>query len=718
MSSSIVTDVQPPGQGCSTLALDLFTDPPLDYSTKSFQEVEIYPQTPVDEFSKIIDFELEPSPFFLDTSNVEILFDLKITLENGDPLPPIHPAPFGEETSASLSDLPKRRPISPAPPPPLAPPPPPPLPSPSKLTSDNDAWALPLSNRKDAFPLTSPPSPSPPSSFLASSVPLRENQHRRRRSLRSASRARKHDHVASPDDDDGVGQHSDDSLAASPKAKRRRCRRDASTLRFPATTTDGAIKPRRRERKRRRVSSSPAPSSALDGTSNDDDDDEDDVVDDVAAPRSPRNKRRRRRGKGRRKHRRCRRRHQKRRRSIPRRERRNAVAAASDPYHSRPRPSPLTKKDRLAAPPPAPPNPDPPETFDGCNVENAIGVTLFQDCDIKISHQSVQSLNGHYALQSFVLLLNSYGEDWRKSRGELLLFDEEPDAANLDCRRPSTYRTRCFLFRNSEYVSVRAPVLCSFNFSTRYLLPMTHVSYHFYLQDPQKCLKSSDTTRSFRYSLRNVRLLAKKVLISDSLNLAVEKRLLSTPAKYYFDQIKTTSLIIPSGMREFSFDNVFSGSNFIPYEVFVFFINQSKALGQFQSSILDFRQYDVVSASFYSDSKKWPANQQRLSVKDNDPTGRLAAYANLFNSDSVFSDFGTYIDLQRFCTSMFFLRYTFDFRPTRCADAIQAPALGTVRFNVEFANETQEPIRCYLMSKHFVHLTLDHQRNLTRDYQL
>ena len=167
---------------------------------------------------------------------------------------------------------------------------------------------------------------------------------------------------------------------------------------------------------------------------------------------------------------------------------------------------------------------------------------------------------------------------------------------------------------------------------------MTHVAYSFYLQEPQKCLKSADTTSSFHYSLRNVRLLAKKVAISDSLNLAVEKRLLSNPAKCFYDQIKTTSLIIPSGMKEYAFEDVFSGSNFLPHEVFVYFIKQSEALGSFQSSIYNFPQNDVVSASFYCDSKKWPANHQRFSVKDDNPMGRLAGYANLFNSDAVFSN--------------------------------------------------------------------------------
>ena len=717
MSASIKTDVQPPGQGCSTLALDLFTDPPIDYSTKSYSEVEVWPRVPVDDQTKIIDFELEASPFFLDTTNVEILFDIKLTLENGDPLPPIHPAPFGEEKSAPLSDSSNRNPLPPPPPPP-----PPPLPSSSstKLTSGIEAWALPMSNREDGtFPPSSPPlaAPLPSSSAMSPHSSAFSPSPRRESRRRSASRARKDDRAAASNgDDDDIGCNSDDSVA-SPKAKRRRRRRrDASLQRSPSAASDVATKTRRRERKRRRAPPTAVAAnsvSALDVNSSDDDD----HVYDAVGTRSPRNKRRR-WEKGRRKHRHHRRR-QKRRRSISRRERRNL--APSDPYHSRPQSSPLTRSEPLGAPPPpAPPNPDPPEptAFDGLNVENCIGLSLFSDIDLRISHQSVQSLNGHYALQSYLLFLTSFGEDWRKSRGELILFDEEPDAANLDCRRPSTYRSRCFLFRNSEYVSVRAPVVCSFNLCGRYLLPMTHVSYHFFLQEPQKCLKTSDTTRSFRYSLRNVRLLCKKVAISDSLNLAIEKRLLSQPAKYYYDQIKTISLIIPSGMREYAFDDVFNGSSFIPHEVYVYFIKQSEALGSFQTSIYNFRQNDVVSASFYCDSKKWPPNHQRLSVKDDDPTGRLAAYANLFNSDDVFSDFGMYIDLQRFCTSMFFLRYTFDFRPTRCADAIQAPALGTVRFNVEFANEIQEPIRCYMTSKHFVHVTLDHQRNLTRDFQL
>ena len=289
------------------------------------------------------------------------------------------------------------------------------------------------------------------------------------------------------------------------------------------------------------------------------------------------------------------------------------------------------------SPPPPPPNPDPPvpTPFAGVNTDNAPGFLIFEDLDLQINGSSVNTMQGIYNILAVVLATLTYGEDYRKSKAEMFLWADEQSYDNLDCRRPSSYRSRAMLFRESRWVPICAPVMASFHTSGKYVIPMTQIAWNFHLASPVCVLKSAQADMQFRYELRNVRLSVKRAHLNEGLNLAIEKRLLSMPASYSYENMSCRYLIIPQGQRNYSHDNLFLSPT-LPLEAICFAIPSSKALGSFSTSILDFRGCGITQASIWTDNQRCPPSGFNHDWSPENPNGIMDAFAALWANDNVF----------------------------------------------------------------------------------
>ena len=178
------------------------------------------------------------------------------------------------------------------------------------------------------------------------------------------------------------------------------------------------------------------------------------------------------------------------------------------------------------------------------------------------------------------------------------------------------------------------------------------------------------------------------------------------------------NFIFVLGLRSYSIDDVFSGSNYLPTEAILFLCTQKNALGELTSSILNFRQYSLQDATFYVDNEKFPNNDFNLMTDDDNDYGRLNGFNSLWSNDNIWADEGTFVDVGRYNRSMFFLKYNFGRRSSQYADSIQAPRLASARLTLNFATELTEPLRVYVMCKYFVELMLDSNRQVIRNYSL
>ena len=277
--------------------------------------------------------------------------------------------------------------------------------------------------------------------------------------------------------------------------------------------------------------------------------------------------------------------------------------------------------------------------FEGVNFDNAPGLLIWRDIDLKISGQSIQSCYGNFNLQSYILTLLFYSEDARKSKMEAFLWADEDDQKSTDCVTPGNYKLRADLFGESAWVALRTPLPLSFHLQQRFCLPMSHLSYHFFLASADQVLKSAEPDMKFKFEIRNFKLHYNKIEVNESLALAIERRLSGTPAKYPLINFTTRDFIIPANLQVHTIDDIFSNVR-IPSECFICFNTQEASLGTLTTSIIDFQNFGLIDACFYIDSVRYPSQELGISWDGSTKRGALNAFAKLWSNSDAYQDEG------------------------------------------------------------------------------
>ena len=278
-------------------------------------------------------------------------------------------------------------------------------------------------------------------------------------------------------------------------------------------------------------------------------------------------------------------------------------------------------------------------TFEGVNFDNAPGLLIWRDIDLKISGQSIQSCYGNFNLQSYILTLLFYSEDARKSKMEAFLWGDEDDQKCTDCVTPGNYKLRADLFGESAWVALRTPLPLSFHLQQRFCLPMTHLSYHLFLASADQVLKSAEPDMKFKFEIRNFKLHYNKIEVNESLALAIERRLSGAPAKYPLINFTTRDFIIPANLQVHTIDDIFSNVR-IPSECYICFNTQEASLGTLTTSIIDFQNFGLIDACFYIDSVRYPSQELGISWDASTKRGALNAFAKLWSNSDAYQDEG------------------------------------------------------------------------------
>ena len=96
----------------SSETLNYFEKPSINFSEEMTWNQDLYPINPITKATKRIEFILTPSPYFTDLSETIIAFTTKLTLANGDPVPPAVPADDPAKGPAPNPDPPAKTPYA------------------------------------------------------------------------------------------------------------------------------------------------------------------------------------------------------------------------------------------------------------------------------------------------------------------------------------------------------------------------------------------------------------------------------------------------------------------------------------------------------------------------------------------------------------------------------------------------------------------------------
>ena len=354
--------------------------------------------------------------------------------------------------------------------------------------------------------------------------------------------------------------------------------------------------------------------------------------------------------------------------------------------------------------------------FLGVGTINNVISSIFKDCEIKLNNQSISPLNQLYPHLSYIQSLLCYQSDARKSRLAVRGFFKDSSPRVTDCFSPASgYAKRAAYTDQSHIYDVEGPICHGMFQQQKPLLPMTDLSIQFFIAEPEFFLKTVIENQNFKFEILSAKLILKRLEIADDIHLAFENRLQREPMTYPINHIKVKSFVINAQSTTFHLPDLFNGQ-FLPKQAYITFVDQSKALGNYNNSPFEYDPHSVRDIFLRVGPLRLPTLPFAPQFSTTPPR-ILRCYSSLLGNDSQNEDNGIMITPDTYTTG--FALYGFYFMQNQGhEEAFYAKKLGPCSLTVQFNNAPQNPLLCLVWQLHQEVLYCDHSRNFLINFPL
>ena len=340
--------------------------------------------------------------------------------------------------------------------------------------------------------------------------------------------------------------------------------------------------------------------------------------------------------------------------------------------------------------PPSDPTVDPPVVpyYAAGFIQNP-GASLFRDVEFRLNETLVSSMNGDYAIQSYISDLLFFNWETRNSSLEKSLWYDEN---NVNQSNPFVYdgfSVRYERTKESTQAQVQASVNVSLHNQSRLLLPMCKMNYIFYLNDPAFVINTHENNSQFTFEISDPRLIFKRVRLLPELQNKFEMSLSSKNALYPIYHFTTKKLTIGANMSSFSYQDIYSGG-FVPKTIICGLISQTDLVGSFlDSSPFNFKPYGLMDLEFHINNSKFPTLPLQLNY-DATPPQYMRGFQSLYQEN--FSNNGGWIDYKKYKNGGFcFYKINFNVDDST-GSFFSPPQIGSVRCNLRFSPTANNPL--------------------------
>ena len=245
---------------------------------------------------------------------------------------------------------------------------------------------------------------------------------------------------------------------------------------------------------------------------------------------------------------------------------------------------------------------------------------------------------------------------------------------------------------------------------------MTKIQWTLYLNPPAVFCLTNETgaTANFNYQILDAKLLIKRVISLPSLQNRLERALASGQvANYPIHYVNCRKLIIPAGLRNFSYQSLFAGEN-LPKACLFGLTNQSE-VSNFEQSPYQFRTHNLQDISVTCNSQRFPSQSFNLAYNTK-PKSYMRAFQSLY--PDLWNSEGTYMDIKKYLEGgycLYFIQFNSD---SSTDDSFIAKQLGPCRIDLNFENENNGVLVLYCWAFSDQNFLLDANRNCYVNFKL
>jgi len=345
---------------------------------------------------------------------------------------------------------------------------------------------------------------------------------------------------------------------------------------------------------------------------------------------------------------------------------------------------------------------------------NYFGNTLFQNIELYLNGELVETSNNLYPYKSFLQTFLSFGKDTKNT--QLAVSGYYPDIGEIDtnairaampdedCTNSGAHR-RYKLSEYSQPFATLNPLHLDFCTQNRYVLNRTHVKIRLTRVDPNFGLIANADNRSFALVIPEAFLQIRMVRPRESLRLAVEEAMEHNLVKYPMKQCEMRFFTFSGTSNTISEPNLFSGH--LPTRVAIGLVDTDAMDGHWQKSPFNFKHFNVTDVDFKVNGKSVPNDPIKIDMTHND---YVLPYTMLYKNTGGLFNNEALIDYEQYKHGHFL--YVFDLTEDgdHDLDHFHQPKTGVISVDFRTSAPPNHSIAMIVMFEKEIILTCDNNR--------
>lgn len=312
--------------------------------------------------------------------------------------------------------------------------------------------------------------------------------------------------------------------------------------------------------------------------------------------------------------------------------------------------------------------------------------SLFSSTELTLQNKASMT-NSYNPYRAYIHTLLNYGQDALGSQIESQGWKQDdsdsPGVTDPAGDNNGLYE-RAQWISTSKTLDLQGPIfhdLCSMD---RYLLNQVDVKLKIYRSPASFALLAADASTSFKISIEDIYVLARKIRVNPAVLYGHSKILEKRNALYPYTKTECRSQSVATGSTSFNWDNLFQGQK--PEKVIVGFVKSKALNGDYTTNPYNFENCGITHIALYADGLPVGGNPLKMDFTTSDGAAITRAYTNLLMSSGKWRhDEGNGLDKSHFISGSTLFAFQLEPNFSHHGEFLSLVKNGNVRLEVQFS---------------------------------
>ena len=339
--------------------------------------------------------------------------------------------------------------------------------------------------------------------------------------------------------------------------------------------------------------------------------------------------------------------------------------------------------------------------------------SLFSDVVVSLNSKMLSSPCNLFAFRKYLETLYNYNLEAKGSHQTMSLFYKDTPGKMDDLADNVGLTARKAHIKEGKTVSMMGRLDVDILGQNKYLLNGVSMGITLIRSKPSFCLMSSGASPFF-VKITDATLLIKRMKLSQSILLSLEKVLMTSTAKYATTRVEMKSYTVPSGLLTFTMDNIFLGQ--LPVRIICVMTSNAGVNGTYKKNPYNFQHYNISFLNVTKDGSPINSRPIQPSFTATAPDF-IHSYFSTFQGTGIGTkDDGYDVSREEYPEGYFANVYDLTVDGSASSHQWSLRKSGTIGLEARFSVALPEAINVIIYGEFQNLLEIDHERRVTTDY--